>query len=56
MSFLAGAHTPRIADRLAATQREPFVGRRTEQDLFGTALLAAEPPFMVLYLHGPGVG
>jgi hypothetical protein len=26
------------------------------QDLFGMALLAAEPPFVVLYLHGPGVG
>jgi predicted ATPase len=33
------------------------VGRRTEQERFGTALLAAEPPFVVLYLHGPsGVG
>ncbi len=56
MSSNAGVHTPRIADRLAAAQRARFVGRRTEQALFGTALLAAEPPFAVLYRHGPGVG
>jgi hypothetical protein len=45
---------PRIADRLAAAQRGRFVGRETELNLFRSALLANEPPFAVLHLHGPG--
>jgi hypothetical protein len=45
---------PRIADRLAAARRGRFVGRQDEIALFRNALLAAEPPFAVLHLHGPG--
>jgi hypothetical protein len=45
---------PRIADRLAAAWRGRFVGRQAELALFREALLADEPPFVVLHLHGPG--
>jgi energy-coupling factor transporter ATP-binding protein EcfA2 len=45
---------PQIGDRLAAARRSRFVGRQAELEQFGAALLAAEPPFAVLYLHGPG--
>jgi predicted acetyltransferase/energy-coupling factor transporter ATP-binding protein EcfA2 len=45
---------PRIADRLAAARRGRFVGRQAELVLFRDALLADEPPFAVLHLHGPG--
>jgi hypothetical protein len=46
--------TPRLADRLAAARRGRFVGRAAELELFRRALLADPPPFVVLYLHGPG--
>ena len=45
---------PRIADRLAAARRGRFVGRLAERELYRSALLAAEPPFVVLHVHGPG--
>lgn len=45
---------PRIADRLAAARRGRFVGRQAEIALFRAALLADEPPFAVLHLHGLG--
>lgn len=44
----------RIADRLAAAGRGRFVGRAAELDRFRAALLAPEPPFVALHLHGPG--
>ncbi|HEX5692492.1 MAG TPA: ATP-binding protein, partial [Roseiflexaceae bacterium] len=44
----------RIADRLAAAQRERFVGRETELALFRSALEADPPPFVVLHIYGPG--
>jgi hypothetical protein len=50
----AGAHPGRLADRIAAARRQRFVGRAAELDLFRTALLADEPPFAVLHIHGPG--
>jgi hypothetical protein len=45
---------PRLADRLAAARRERFVGRLAELNVFRSALLAAEPPFAVLHVYGPG--
>lgn len=44
----------RIADRLAATQRMRFVGRKSELAILQQALHAGEPPFAVLHIHGPG--
>jgi hypothetical protein len=46
--------TVRLADRLAAARRHYFVGRQTEKELFQAALTAAEPPFLILHLYGPG--
>ncbi len=46
--------SPRIADRLAAARRGRFVGRMAELELFRAAMLAAEPPFTVLHIYGPG--
>ncbi len=43
-----------IGQRIAATRRQQFVGRETENDLLRSALLAPELPFSLLYLHGPG--
>lgn len=43
-----------LADVLASRRRQRFVGRRSELELFGSALRASEPPFSVLWLHGPG--
>lgn len=50
----ASEHNPRIADRLAAARRSRFVGRMAELALFRSALLAADPPFTVLHIYGPG--
>lgn len=47
-----GART--LADRVAAAQRDLFVGRERELALFGDALAAPEPPFAVLAITGPG--
>ncbi len=46
--------SPRLADRLSALARDRFVGRVTERALFDQALRAAEPPFVVLHVYGPG--
>jgi hypothetical protein len=46
--------TPRLADRLAAARHAAFVGRAAELEAFASALAAAEPPFNVLFVHGPG--
>ena len=54
-----GREVPRrtVADRLAAARQARFVGRRRELDLFAAALQAPEPPFSVLFVHGPaGIG
>ena len=45
---------PRLADRLAAVRHGRFVGREAELELFRSALLAEESPFVVLYIYGPG--
>ena len=44
----------RLIDRLNSTRRRRFIGRSAELALFSGALAAAEPPFFVLYVHGPG--
>jgi hypothetical protein len=44
----------RLADRLAAARRRRFVGRSEELARFQSALVAAELPFQLLYVHGPG--
>ena len=44
----------RIADRLASERRRRFVGRENELEIFRTALLADEPPFVALHVNGPG--
>ncbi|MEE2033666.1 ATP-binding protein [Rhodococcus chondri] len=43
-----------LGDRLAARSRRVFVGRDAELELVRAALDSHEPPFAVLYLHGPG--
>lgn len=43
-----------LMDRLAAARRQRFVGRERERELFRSALAATEPPFVLLYLFGPG--
>jgi hypothetical protein len=43
-----------VADRLKRARRRRFVGRAAELELFRGALDASEPPFSVLWLHGPG--
>lgn len=44
----------RLADRLQTARRRRFIGRAVELALFEAALAAAEPPFFLLYVHGPG--
>ncbi len=44
----------RLADRLAAARHGRFVGREAELELFRSALLADEAPFVVLHIYGPG--
>jgi hypothetical protein len=39
---------------LKTARRRRFVGRAAELELFLGALAASEPPFSVLWLHGPG--
>src|SRR5688572_7158360 len=43
-----------VADRLKRARRRRFVGRAAERELFLEALAASEPPFSVLWVHGPG--
>lgn len=44
----------RLADRLHNARRRRFIGRTAELALFEAALTAGEPPFFLLYIHGPG--
>jgi hypothetical protein len=44
----------RLVDRLRAARHRQFVGRAGEQALFQSALTAAESPFYVLHIFGPG--
>jgi RecA/RadA recombinase len=44
----------RLIDHLNSARRRRFIGRSAELALFSDALAAAEPPFFVLYVHGPG--
>jgi hypothetical protein len=44
----------RLADQLVASRRARFVGRASALASFRAALAAAEPPFAVLFVHGPG--
>jgi hypothetical protein len=43
-----------VADRLAIARGRRFVGRAHELELFRAALAAAEPPYVVLHVYGPG--
>lgn len=43
-----------LEQRLRVAGRRLFVGRHPERALFARALRAAEPPFALLHLHGPG--
>lgn len=43
-----------LAQRLEAARRQRFVGRTPELEQFQVALAAAELPFYVLHLYGPG--
>jgi hypothetical protein len=47
-------HASTVADRLKRARRRRFVGRAAELELFAAALTAPEPPFTVLWIHGPG--
>jgi energy-coupling factor transporter ATP-binding protein EcfA2 len=49
--------TGTLGDVLTSRRGRRFVGRAAEIELFRAALAADEPPFSVLYLHGPaGIG
>ncbi|MET9214777.1 MULTISPECIES: AAA family ATPase [unclassified Nocardia] len=50
----ASAQPRTVADRLRLARRRRFVGRVGEIELFLAALDADEPPFSVLFVHGPG--
>ena len=43
-----------LQDRLTEARRRHFVGRQNERELFLAAVTAAEFPFNLLYLFGPG--
>ncbi|ACY98526.1 MULTISPECIES: AAA family ATPase [Thermomonospora] len=43
-----------LADRLRQARRRRFVGRAEELELLRSALACDEPPFGVLFVHGPG--
>jgi len=44
----------RLADRLNAVRRRHFIGRAKELELFESALLAADLPFQIIAVFGPG--
>ena len=44
----------RMADRLSAARHQLFVGRAGEREFFRSALAAAEWPFQLLLVFGPG--
>ncbi len=46
--------TRSLGDLLTARRRAQFVGREGEVELFRSALAAEDPPFRVLFVHGPG--
>ena len=48
------APTTALAGRLARARHDRFVGRQLELQILRDALAAAEPPFSVLHVHGPG--
>jgi hypothetical protein len=50
----AGRAAGTIAERLRQARRRRFVGREGELERFRAALEAGEPPFTVLFVHGPG--
>lgn len=43
-----------LGERLRAARHSRFVGRAAEKEIFHSALQAAELPFYVLYVYGPG--
>jgi hypothetical protein len=53
-ALLARTQTPRLADRLSATHRERFWGRKDELALFRSALAEEAAPFSVVFVHGLG--
>jgi len=46
--------TRTIEERLRETADHGFVGREREQAVLSSAMAAAEPPFLVAFVHGPG--
>jgi AAA ATPase domain len=48
------ARSATVGQRLRQARNRWFLGRDGELDLFHAALGAAQPPFTVLYVHGPG--
>lgn len=51
------ARAATLGDRLREERRSRFVGRGSELELVQEALVAHEPPFAALFVHGPaGVG
>lgn len=43
-----------LAERLEEARRQQFVGRAAEQEMIREALTAVTPPFVLLYVFGPG--
>lgn len=43
-----------IGSQLERARQRRFVGRRYELELFQSALTAAQPPYSVIHVHGPG--
>lgn len=43
-----------LAERLEEARRQQFVGRSSERELIREALTAVDPPFVLLYVFGPG--
>lgn len=44
----------RLSDRLTSARQRRFTGREHELSLFRSALASDEPPWAVLFVHGPG--
>src|SRR5687767_10409842 len=44
----------RLGDVLRTRRFDRFVGRAAEIEMFHVAMDAADPPYSVLYLYGPG--
>ncbi len=47
-------HPVRLGARLETARAQRFVGRVAQLELFRSAISDAEPPFSVLFFHGPG--